>query len=469
MQAAVPALLASWVLATIALFGKRPGRDAALVSMIAGWAILPTATYPASVFGAPVGTGGSMHALAVPTTLAVNKATAIGLGCLVGVVLFDWAAVRRLRPLWLDAPVMGWCLVPIAAAMANALPVASGLAQARYLAMAWGVPYFLGRLYLGGDESLRRLGLGLVLAALVYVPLGLLEFLHGPFLYALVYGDHPYQVEGAVRLVGHRPLVFLEHGNQLGTWIACAAVAAGWLWRAGRLPAFSRLPAGGAAAALVVSCLLFQSHTAIGLMLAVLAPLALTHRSISPHRSAFAATAAAVLVLVLVGATAVLAVEAGDTAGLRGKVRGVFREIGKGSFTWRLARSEENLARIAQRPALGWGRADWSAAGDGTFVNPVNVGFWLPALGMFGAVGLTCSAATLLLPVAEVIRKLPASAWIRGPCSAVALTAILLVVVAVDSLLNSLLLLPMLAGAGGINTWSAGIDRKRPTDRPRRP
>jgi hypothetical protein len=461
MQEVVPVLLASWVLVTIGLFWRRPGRDAALISMIAGWAILPTAVYPASVFAEPIGSGGSMHALAVPTTILINKALAIGLGCLIGVVLFDWPAVRRLRPLWLDVPLIGWCLVPIAAAIANGLPLAVGLAQARYLALAWGVPYGLGRIYLGGDESLRRLGLGLVLAGLLYVPLGLLEFVHGPFLYTLVYGRQPYQFEGAARFLGHRPLVFLEHGNQLGTWSACAAVSAVWLWRSGRLPAFARVPGGVGAGGLVASCLLFQSHTAIGLMLAVLAPLVLTRRPSPLPRSAYAGMAAVALLVAVAGTTAVLAAEAGSWSGLRGKVRGAFREIGKTSFTWRLARSEEHLARVVQRPVLGWSRPDWSAAEDGRFVNPVNFGFWLSALGMFGAVGLTFSAATLLLPIGEVLRKLPASAWVHGSCSAVALTALLLALMALDSLLNGLLLLPLLAGAGGINSWSAGTNRGR--------
>jgi hypothetical protein len=461
MREVVPIVLASWVVMTIVLFWKRPGRDAALISMIAGWAILPTGVYPASVFAEPIGSGGSMHALAVPTSLLINKALAIGLGCLIGVVLFDWPAVRRVRPLWLDAPVFGWCLVPIAATLANGLPMAEGLAQARYLTLAWGVPYFLGRVYLGSIEALRRLGLGLVLAGMLYVPLGLLEFVHGPFLYSLAYGSHPYLNDGASRPLGHRPLVFLEHGNQLGMWIASAAVSATWLWWTGRMPSIARVPGRVAAAALVAACLVFQSHSAIGWMMAVLAPLFLARRLLTLPRAAFVRMAAAILLLTVAGASAVLAAEYRDGSGLRGKVRGVFREIGKSSFTWRLARAEENLVRVAHQPVLGWARADWSVDEDGAFFDPAALGFWLMALGMFGAVGLAFSTALLLLPVEEVIRHLPASYWISGSYSAVALTAALLVINAVDSLLNSVFLLPLLAGAGGINSWLAGMNRRR--------
>src|SRR4051794_40813168 len=130
MAGMIPVVLASWVVLTIALFWRLPGRDAALIAMIAGWAVLPTAAYPESVFREPFGAVGTMHALAVPTPILANKATAIGLGCLIGVVLFDWPAARRVRPLWLDLPIVGWCLVPIASAAANGLPVAAGLSQA---------------------------------------------------------------------------------------------------------------------------------------------------------------------------------------------------------------------------------------------------------------------------------------------------------------------------------------------------
>jgi len=461
MERVVPVVLAGWVVLTILLFWRRSGRDAAIFALVGGWALLPTGVYPASVFAEPAGTGGTMHALAVPTALWLNKALAIGLGCLLGVVLFDWPAVRRLRFVWLDAPLVAWCLVPIVSVLAGGRPLAEGLAQTRYLALAWGVPYLMGRLYLGDNESLRRLGLALILAGLVYVPLGLLEFVNRPFLYGLVYGPHPYQLEGADRFVGYRPLVFLEHGNQLGMWIATTAVAAVWLWSSGRMSAVAGIPGGAAVAVLLTASLSFQSHIALFLVLAVLVLLLPARRSLSFPRRVYAASAAGLLLLALTAASVVVAAEGANWPALRVKVRELFQSIGKTSFTWRLARSGEDLDRIAERPALGWAQPDWSATPDGTFVNPVNLGLWLMTLGSYGAVGMTCATAVLLLPVEEVLRKLPFSAWTSGAHSAIALAALLLTINTVDSLFNSVLLLPLLAGAGGINSWSAGIVRRR--------
>src|SRR6516165_5349512 len=186
MPEIVPVVLVGWVIVCVALFWQLPGRDAALWAMIAGWLILPVALFPTRVFAWPIGTGGSMHALAIPAALLVNKATAIGLGCLAGAMIFDWPALKEIRPSRLDLPIVLWCLTPIASTLANSLPLAEGLAQARYLALAWGVPYLMGRAYLVDNKSLERLALALVLSALVTVPLCLIEFVLEPFLYTMV-------------------------------------------------------------------------------------------------------------------------------------------------------------------------------------------------------------------------------------------------------------------------------------------
>jgi hypothetical protein len=456
MPEVVPVVLGAWVVATVALFWWRPGRDAALLALFVGWALLPVASYPPGVFGLPAGRSGSMHALAVPTAILANRAVAVGLGTLLGVVAFDWRALRRLRRSPLDLPVVAWCVLPVVATFAAGLPLAEGLAQARCLALAWGVPYLLGRAYLGDNESLHRFGLAWVAGGLAYAALGLLEWPAGPFLYDLAYGPHPYQLEGAERFLGHRPLVFLEHGNQLGMWTASAAVAAVWLWRSGRLPALGRVPPGGVAAALVIACLLAQSHGAILIAAAALAPLLLAARGRDPHTVRLrAALAIGLASLVLVGgAVTAWRVGSGGGAGLRDSVRSAFIGVGKSSFTWRLARSGDVLPRVAERPLLGWARADWSAAPGHTFFNPVNLGLWLLVLGMYGVAGLTVVALVLALPVVEVVKWLPLRSWLNPACSGVTLAAVLLAMNAADAALNSTLILPVLAGAGGLASWS---------------
>src|SRR5258708_3053707 len=123
MEVLIPYLLVAWVVETVVLFSTIRPRDAALISMLVGWAFLPVARYPDKVFGTAIGIISSMHALAIPTNLLINKATAIGLGCLLGVVLFDWATLRRFRPAPFDAPMAIWCVLPIISALVNLEPL----------------------------------------------------------------------------------------------------------------------------------------------------------------------------------------------------------------------------------------------------------------------------------------------------------------------------------------------------------
>ena len=239
-------------------------------------------------------------------------------------------------------------------------------------------------------------------AGLAYLPLGLAEFAAGPFWYHALYGGHAYRLVGSERWVGNRPLVFLEHGNELGTWAATAAVAAAWLWALGDLPSWGgrrlRIPGVVVVASLIAASLLWQSHGSIILMLIALTPLIAVRRPGGYGRWLIVAgVVLAIAAVAVVGAWAIMV----GAGGVRDQFRAIFHGIGKSSFTWRLARIVENLPRLAERPILGWGRADWSRlTPDGTFPDPITLSFWFLVSGMYGAFGLLASAALLLLPIA---------------------------------------------------------------------
>ncbi len=450
------AILAAWVVFSAGLFGRLDARKAALIALIGGWALLPTGDYPPEVLAAGHERSGPTHAVALPAPPWFNKATAIGLGCLVGSVLFDWANLRRLRPRWSDAPAALWLLAPIATAAANGRPVVEGLIQARYLALTWGVPYLLGRASFADAEALRMFARAWVVAGLVTLPMGLVEFVAGPSWYHAVYGGHPYRFDGSDRWVGHRPLGFLEHGNQFGTWAATAAVAAAWLWatgdarawRAGRLP----IPGGVVVAGLVGSAVLWQSHGSILLMGLALAPLVPLGRW--GRRGRWAVAVVAATLALAAGAWAAR----GGIAGLRDQARAVFHGIGKASFTWRFARLAENVPRLVERPMLGWGRADWSGlTPDGTFTDPIALSLFFLVAGMYGGLGLVALAGLLLTPIGAASRSRP-----RADSPPIVLAAVLLALNVADLALNGGFLLPMLLAAGGINGCLLGREATPP-------
>ena len=447
MQEIVPVVLGCWVVVSVVVFRLRPGRDAAIWLLIGGWALLPVASYPLQVFLRPAGTGGSMPALALPVSILANKALAIAAGCLAGILLTAWPAVRNLRPSWLDVPLAVWCLTPAASSLANGLPPSWGLAQARYLTLAWGVPYLAGRVYFGDNESLVKFGRGWVVAGLASVPFCLMEFFVGPFLYTLIYGDHPYQIEGAARPFLYRPMLFCEHGNQLGMWVTTTAVAAVWLRQAGRLEEVAGIPGRAVAYGLVALCLICQSHGGVALLLAVLAGVWLLGRL--PNKPVSWRVGAALAV-----ASRFVSDGGVEAGGVGGHVRDAFRGVGKQSFNWRIGRYRELFARALEQPFLGRGLLDWSQAPGGGFLDPVALGLWMFVLGSYGLVGLMALASLLVLPVVEVLRWLPPRSWRNASTAGVTVTAVLLAVNAADAIFNSVFLLPLMAGAGGLVTWS---------------
>lgn len=453
-------LLGAWVFLTILLYQRLDGRRAALIAMIGGWAILPTGDYPEEVIRIGKESHGPTHAVSIPTPPWFNKATAIGLGCLLGAVLFDWPTLRRLRPRWFDLPAIVWVLVPIASAVSNDLPWEEGLARSRSLALAWGVAYTIGRASFADGPALRAFARAWMTAGLACLPFALAEFAVGPFWYHVFYGGHPYRFDGDERYFLHRPLVFLEHGNEFGIWSATAAVAAAWLWAVGDLPSWGvgrlRVPGFAAVASLVAACLLWQSFGSILLMLVALAPLVANRRTGISLRSVM--VTGVVLLSLAIAAAGAWVVFNGGVEGLRGQVRGLFGAIGRGSFTWRLARIEEHFPQMARRPILGWGRADWSSRSPGgTFEAPPALSLWLHVTGMFGATGLVASASLMLLPIAATLIRLKSFTWNVAPWAYATLAAVLLALNFADLANNSGFLLPVLLAAGGLTTCS--LDR----------
>lgn len=435
-----------WTALSPLLFRLLPGRDAAIACLVAGWAFLPVAPYPPTALH-PSGRKSSFHAVAVPTSPPINKATAIGLGCLVGVLAFDRKAVGRLRWERVDLPVMVWCLVPIASAVANRLPLSVGLEQARQLVLSWGVPYLMGRTYLADEDSRARFAVALAAGGLAYLPVCALELVAGPTVYRLAYGPHPYEFEGSERFLLSRPLGWMEHGNQLGLWMATSAVAATWLWASGAVKRPGGIPGRPLAAVLVGATLLCQSLGSILLLGLALLVLALVR--FPSGRFGRRNVALALLGLGALAGGIWLARKGLDVGSLRLAIADLFKGAGKQSFTWRLARTEELLPTALRRPWLGWGRADWRADGL-PWDNPVNLPSWLLALGMYGSVGLASLIALWTFPPWKASRHGAYRRWCGPSAGATGALVAIVTINFLDGFSNAVAILPVLYASGGL-------------------
>jgi len=430
-----------WLIASVVLFACLSPRTALLVVYWAGWGLLPTAAFPLPDTVKPL----ALDLMAsLPGEFFLTKATVLGISALTGVLLFDLRRVLAWRPTWWDAPLGVWCTVPLASAFASDAGWQVGALGTAYLALAWGTPYVLGRIYFGDAGGRRALAVAIILAGLLYVPLCLVEGVMGPGIATLVFGYHPYQYAGAQRYIGYRPVGFLEDGNQLGMWTAGAALVAFWLWREGALPKWRRVPAGAVVTVLVAAAVAGQSVGSVLLAVAGAATLEVTRRVKSR-------ALAGVLLVMVVGFLVIRATNVlplGPLAKNSHFGQLVARELsasGRGSAGWRLKMEEQHIATALERPILGWGQWDWWRGGEGR-----PWGLWLLVFGMYGFVGLASVYALVLLSSIRAMRALPLTQW-RTNAAAIALGS-LLVMTALDSLLNSGVILPVLLAAGGLGT-----------------
>ena len=193
----IAAVYLAWFVVALAMFRWCRPPVAVLASFLGGWILLAVGTYPAGSAEAvfPYWIVG----LALPSDMLMTKAWVAPSSALLGALVFDRDTLRRLRPTWIDAPIVAWCLWPAVAAAFVAEPSPSTALACLYLAGSWGVPWLLGRLYFSSPDGRRLLVKGLVLSALACLPFSVVEGVLGPTSYGRLYGPHPFRLDGDVR------------------------------------------------------------------------------------------------------------------------------------------------------------------------------------------------------------------------------------------------------------------------------
>jgi hypothetical protein len=423
----------AWGAVAVLLFRMVPPRQAFWAILIGGWLLLPPAAYgplppPGSFTFTIVGNG-------LPSAQLITKQwTAPAIALLVSLA-FDRARWRRLVWNWWDLPIAGFCLWPLlqGALLGGASPAPA--VASLYLLGAWGLPWLAGKLYLSGRDDVLVFAAMMAGLTLLLLPAAILEGVTPFRVHALAYGSNPFAHDGIERYIGYRPQLFFEHGNQYGLWIAGAALCAAWRAReaggAGRAQRWR-----WAAFALTAATLAAQSAGAIVLLFAGLI-LLFVPRLFAALRF--------VLPLALAGALAIGALHvsgvvplrslATDTAAGQAMV-GALRASGRGSAAWRVSQDLKTLPLLRGDAIVGTGRWDW--------FRPAGTRPWglpLLVLGEFGIVGLALLFAAL---GGALVRLAPGA---RAGDSGARLAVLLLLLFAVDALLNSFLFYPAIAAA----------------------
>ncbi len=250
MSFLVPIVMFGWIPVVLYLFMRIPAQRAVIVSFIVAWLFLPVAEF------------------ALPGLPDYTKMSATCYGILLATFIYDVGRFSSFKFSWIDLPMLIWCLCPLASSITNGLGAYDGFSTVLTQTLTWGVPYFLGRIYLNNLSGLRDLAIGIFMGGLVYVPLCLYEIRFSPQLHRILYGFHAHPDFGqTMRYGGWRPTIFMIHGLPVGLWMMAASLVGIWLWQTGVIKQVWNIPMKWLVAALLFTFILCKSTGAYFLLL----------------------------------------------------------------------------------------------------------------------------------------------------------------------------------------------------------
>jgi hypothetical protein len=455
-------VMIAWIPVVLFLFSRLPIQRALIISFLIAWLFLPM---------------GDIKLSGLPN---YTKMSATCYGILLATLIFDIQRLQQFRPHWIDIPMVLWCLCPGVSSLANGLGPYDALSAILTQTVTWGFPYFLGRLYLGTFKGLQQLAIAIVWGGLIYVPLCLFEIRLSPQLHMWLYGFYPQSFDQSFRYGGFRPIVFMEHGLMVGTWMMTATLIAFWMWRIGSLQpmlrqfaqdtaaknSFLREPLWGSSAVvffgLLVTFVLVKATGAYFLLaLGILLILGMRWWQTSLPLLLVVAVICGYLTFNAMGGITPAIIQQISTTATR------FTNIERaGSLVFRLDNEAKLSEKARQQPLFGWGGWGRSRIYDenGKDIS-VTDSLWIIVFGNFGAFGLVAWMGALLSPViAFVLLRYPPNTWLYPQVLPTAVLAIGLVLYVMDCLVNAMVNPIYTLIAGGI----AGLVTRPPVRPPQR-
>jgi hypothetical protein len=426
MVALIPVVMFGWIPIVLFLFVRFPHQRALIISFVVAWLFMPQTSYP------------------IPLLPPYNKISASCYAILIATIVYDTARITTFKPGWLDVPMVICCLCPILSQVTNGgSPISPTFAQI----ITWGLPYFLGRLYLGSLDGLRQLAIGIFAGGLAYIPFTLIEGVKGPILHQMVYGVNAFEDWGqARRLGGWRPVVFMQHGLMVGMWMMTAALIGVWLWQTGTLKKFQGQSIKTLAIVLTIAFFLCRSTGAYSLFAIALLVLftAKWFRTSLP-------------LLFIIGYIAfylyIAASGQFSSKDVMNVINPIFGEERAASLKFRFDNEEILGDKARQRFLFGWGDSGGNRVYN-QYGKDISVtdSLWIISFGCNGAVGLVSLFSSLLLPVVVFAAfKYPARTWSNPKVAPAAALGVALTMYMFDCVLNAMTNPIFALIAGGIS------------------
>jgi O-antigen ligase len=444
MSPMVPITMFGWIPVVFCLFALLPSRKAVVWSYMLAWLFLPMAGY---------------HVSGLPDYTKTSAAT---FGVLLGAAVFDAQRLLSFRPRLWDVPILTYCAAPFFSSVTNGLGAYDGASAVLEHMVYWGLPYFVGRVYLNDFEGLRELAVAVFYGGLLYVPLCLYEIRMSPQLHIMVYGFHQHSFAQTIRMGGWRPTVFMQHGLMVGMWMTTASLIGVWLWVSGAVRRVWGFPISWVVLVLLATTVLCKSLGSLGLLVIGLGVLFATKWF---RRSLFIWC----IFLVPVAYVVVQMTYQWDGEPAVSLIAKYVDPDRAQSLQHRLEKEVVFVNHALERPLFGWG--GWGRMKP---IDPESLGrkkikllgvdgLWYQSLGTNGLVGLISMDTMMLLPVFIFASRYKGKYWLNRALAPAAASAMVVALFMWDSLLNAMInpmyLLASGALLGVVLTWKRGAWR----------
>lgn len=415
-------IMIAWIPIVFYLFIRFKTQEAVIISFIVAWLFLP-----------------QRAGFTFPGIPDYERISATVYGILLATIAYDIQRISKFDYSWLDLPMLIWCICPIFSSLSNGLGIYDGLSESLNQTVAYGGPYFLGRIYLNNLAGLRKLAIGIFLGGLVYVPLCLYEIRMSPQLHQIVYGYHGnpsfYQT---IRYGGFRPTVFMQHGLSVGMWMMAATLIGICLWQTGVVKQIYGFHIRWFVGILLVTFILTKSTGAYGLLLLGL---------IFLYSAWYFRTSIAFLLLIVAMVFYLQQSVSANTYITDSIITTVSRVVPDPerihSLQFRFDNEEILGAKARERIVFGWGGwgrsrvYDYDWKGDLVDIS-ITDSLWIIAFGTNGLVGLVSVFGSILIPVLYFCLKyFPADTWTHQKVASAAVLTIITVLYMLDCLLNN--------------------------------
>ena len=433
-----------WIPFVFWIFKSFPARRAIVITFIAGALFLPEVQ------------------LTIPGFPDYTKFSAASYAVLIFTILFDIQRIKQFRFGWLDVPIIIWCVCPLISSLTNDLGLYDGLSSVLEQIMIWGIPFFLGRIYLNDTEGLHQLAVGIFAGGVTYIPLALFEMRMSPNLHNWIYGGHPHgDFIQTVRAGGFRPQVFMGHGLILSFWMMISLLTGIWLWKTKALDKVFNMPMSMVVPVFFLTfCLLRSTGAQISMAIGLAVIFASTF-----FRSRIFIYSIVFCILSYLFISALT--ESSIDKTIIDFISNYVPPERVGSLQFRFDNESVLAEKARLRMLFGWGgngrNLIFSETGHQLTVVDST---WIITFGSAGLLGLFSLFSTFLLPVLGVVTtKCPPKLWNRPAFAAVGALTMVLLLFCIESLVNAPRLPPVTLVCGALTGY---ILQQSPNPRPYR-